>query len=344
MLTHAVLVVSLLFSAFAFAGPGAPQGVWNGFIGTKSIIACFNEGSSFTSYASYYYVDHLKPIGLAKRDSDSLWHEEDGSGLWEMSSPDAENIIGVWRNPKTQKTLPIKLSLVDGRDDMTACARDSYNARLETPPKVEIGKVVPFSSGRFYRKLRFAGQETVELFGTVSSIRKINASLALEKSKEAINAYFQQRREFLGRIGIPAIDEVRAEPTYWDAHFISVNFVRWQAGEGANGVSSEFRTWELMNGNEVDLWAWFGAKASDAKLPSKLLKFLLKNDLVEPECKAEYRGKGYFQLRLGRAGMEIYEEARGSGCEKNFVVPYSKLGPFLSMHGRQAVTPLIGGK
>ena len=116
-------------------------------------------------------------------------------------------IAGTWRNGKG-KTLPINLTFVDGNDDESACARDSYNMRLEISPKIETGKIVQFSPGRSYRKLRFAGQETIELLGLDPALNQINSLLKLDQSRGAIDAYFQQRREFLGRVGYPAVDEM----------------------------------------------------------------------------------------------------------------------------------------
>jgi hypothetical protein len=123
MLVRILVAISLLIPAVVCAGPVPPQGVWSGSIGTKTIIACFNEGSRWTSYASYYYVDHLKPIVLTTRDTDSFWHEENDTGLWELSAPANGIVVGTWRHPKTQKTLPIKLGFVDGGDDKTPCVR-----------------------------------------------------------------------------------------------------------------------------------------------------------------------------------------------------------------------------
>lgn len=339
-----LIAILLLIPAFVCAGPVPPQGVWSGTIGTKAIIACFNEGSSWTSYASYYYVDYLKPIVLTTIDTDSFWHEEKDTGLWELSAPANGAVVGTWSNPKTKKNLPIKLGFVDGSDDKTACARDSYNSRLEATPRVEAAKFIQFSQGRSYRKLRFAGQETIELLGPDPAIDRINSLLKLDQSKEAIDSYFKQRREFLGRVGYPAVDERLTEPTYWDANFITVRFYIWVAGEGRSGISNEYRTWSTRTGEEIDLWQWIGASSSDPRLPPKLKKLLYRHIKESPECTDGYRGQGSFTLTLAKSGVHFDEDAWGDGCEKSFFISYEKLLPFLSPTGRQAVSSIIGQK
>lgn len=340
-----LLVLLLLLTPFTVsAGAASPQGVWSGTIGTKAVVACFNKGSPWTAYGSYHYIDHLKPIALTTRDTDSYWHEQGNTGQWELAAPANGVIAGTWRNGKTGKALLINLALVDGNDDESACARDSYNARLESRPKVERGKIVQFSLGRSYQKLRFAGQETVELFGPDPALDRLNSLLKLDQSKEALDAYFQQRREFLGRVGNPGVDERYAEPTYWDSNFITIKFHLWVAGEGRRGISIDHRTWSTQTGDEVDLWQWIGASSNNPQLPPKLKKFLYRHVKEPPECKSGYRGEGIYALTLDKAGLHFDEDAWGDGCEKSFFVPYEKLGPFLSPIGKQVVSSITGRK
>ena len=338
------MAILLLIPAVVGAGPVPPQGVWIGTIGTRSIIACFNEGSSFTSYASYYYIDFLRPISLTTRDTDSLWHEEGDTGLWELSTPGDRTVFGVWRSKQTKRTLPIKLDLVDGSDDKVACARDSYNLRLETAPSVEEVSIVQFSPGRTYRRLRFASQETVELFGPDPALDRINSLLRLDQSKEAVKAYFRQRRDFLARVGSPATNQQLTEPTFWDADFITIRFYLWIAGEGRSGISNEYRTWNTRTGEEIDLWQWIGGSSEDRRLPPKLKTFLYRNVRPSPTCTEGYRGEGYFTLTLGKSGLNFAEEAWGDGCEKSLFMSYKELLPFLSPSGKRALSSKVGQK
>ena len=345
MLRRLVLVFLQMTPLAVLAGAASPQGVWNGSIGTKAIVACFNRGSPWTAYGSYYYIDFLTPIALHTQERDSYWHEEDDAGQWELATPVDGVVTGTWRNEKTKKALPINLAVVDGSDDESACARDSYNKRLESRPQVETGKMVQLSPGRSYRKLRFAGQETIELFGPDPALGQLNSLLKLDQSKEAIDAYFLQRREFLGRVGYPGADDRHTEPTYWDSQFITIQFYEWVAGTGRSGISIQHRTWNTKTGEEVNLWSWIESSSTASGLPPKLRKFLYRDVKDQlPECTNGYRGEGIFTLTIAKAGLQFEEEAWGEGCERTFFIPYEKLGPFLSPAGKQAIKAIRGQK
>lgn len=328
-----------LFSPLAVgANATALKGVWEGTIGTKAVTVCFN--ADFPS-GSYYYKQFLTPIQLTVQDKDAFWHEEKETGLWELVAPVNGIIRGSWHSPKIKASLPIQLQLIGGKDDDKACALDSYNSAIEKPPKIEAGKIIQFSPSRSYRKLRFAGQETIELFGPDRATAQINGSLKLRENKGAIDSYFQQRREFLGRVGYPAVDEQIVEPTYWDTNFITIRFYVWVAGEGRSGISTDYQTWNVTTGEKVDLWAWLSTKSSMAQLPPKFRKYLFMSEKPSSDCQSGYRGQGQYILTLDKSGLNIFEDAWGSGCEKSFFVSYTKLLPFLTQQGKSAVNAIL---
>ena len=138
-----------------------PKGVWEGTLGTKAIVACFN--AEFPS-GSYFYRQYKKPIPLSRIEKDSFWHEAGDTGLWSLEPARGNTLTGTWKSVKgTPVTLPIKLDLADATGGDRACGSEGYAGQLETPPKIEIGKKEEFAAGRSFRRLRFAGQETVEL-------------------------------------------------------------------------------------------------------------------------------------------------------------------------------------
>lgn len=341
MLRLLLVLTILVMPLSASAEPLLLKGVWAGTVGTKAIVACFNGRSPAESSGSYYYLSYLEPISLSRQGEKQYWYESAGAGRWELAAPLSGTMVGSWSNEKTNKNFPIRLSLVDGGDDESACARDSYNSRLESMPKIEKGKIVQFSAGRSYRVLRFAGQQTVDLFGPDSALGRINSRLRIDQSKEAVDSYFLQRREFLGSEGYPAVDEQQTKPVYWDSNFVTIWFQLSRAGEGRSGISNSYVTWNVRTGEEVDLWRWIGASSNNPKLPPLLKKFLYQKIKVSAECKGPYRGEGDYVLMLDKTGMHIDEEAWGEGCEKSFFVPYNKLAPFLSPAGKLAVSSIL---
>jgi hypothetical protein len=342
-----VLILLLLLMPFSvFARATSPQGVWSGTIGTKAIVACFNRNHD----GSYYYIDYLKPIALRARYKNSPWREytvaDNGSfiketGLWELAAPVDGIIAGTWRNEKTGKFLPIHLALVDGNNDGSACTRDSYNLRLESAPKVKRGKTIRFSHGRSYRKLWFAGQETIELFGPDPALDRINLLLKPDRSKGAVDAYFQQKRESLGRLGYPAVDEQYTKPVYWDSNFITISFYLWATGSESHETPVDHRTWNIKTGEEVDLWQWIGSNSNERELSSELKKFLFKNFKNSPECENYYDKGDYrnYKLKLDKDGLYIDETS--IACWVDFIVPYDKLLPFLTPAGKEAVRSIM---
>lgn len=338
-----ILALLLSMPLQVIATEPTAKGVWQGTLGTRQITVCFNEVSpEYTNWSSYYYNDFLKPIQLTKDGGASVWKESEDTGQWEIGTPRGDVLTGTWRNPKTNKTLPITLQRVETDDVMRApCASDAYNVRLETPPKVVTSRPIQFAPGRSYRKLSFAGQETIQLIGAGKGIERINFLLKPDQSKDAIDEYFGQRRQFLGSVGYPAVDERDTEPDYWDANFITVRFYTWAAGTGRNGISNEYRTWDLKTGEEVDLWQWIGASFRDPRLPPKLKNYLYKNTDTPSDCRDGYRGEGDFTITLAAKGLKFEEEAWGEGCEKAFFVPYEKLGPFLSPMGRRELVRIM---
>lgn len=330
----------------------SPQGVWSGTIGTKPVIACFNDKNG--SEGSYYYTSHLEPIHLIKsKNTESYWDEHepnnDKKNKWELSAPANNTMTGVWHG-KAGKTLPIRLALIDGNDDERACALDSYNLRLEeniSKFKVEKGKNIQFSPERSYRELRFAGQVTIELFGPEPALSRINSQLKPDQSKEALDAYFQNRRDRLGWYGYFQDDEMSVEPVYWDSNFITVNFYLWTFGMGVSGISNEYRTWSAKTGEPIDFWRWFGVNTNYSgysDLPPKLENFLYKNVKVDPECEDIVNGglRGSYWITPEKEGLRITGGGWKHMCEDSFLVPYEKLYPFLSPAGKDAVNSIRG--
>lgn len=339
-----LILAAIPFTAQAEAT--SPQGVWEGAIGDKAIVACFNK----FSWGSYYYLDHLKPIQLTTSKSDQSWHEGDMLGKWNLLPPKNGTLTGTWFSALSI-ALPIKLTRIDGQDDSKACARDSYNLRLETPPIVETGKVIKFSPTRSYRKIRFAGQETVELLGADPALNKINAAIKIDKSKQAVNAHFQQKRNSLAMFGRPIIDERVTMPEYWDENFITINFHVWTAHHGRSGIYNTFRTWNTKTGKEVDLWQWIGASAKNPTIPPKLKKFMVKGIKTQQQhatkgidCSKAYRGKDDYIISLDKKGLHFSEEAWGNGCALAFFMTFKQLSPFLTQEGKKAANAIAIAK
>ena len=326
----------------AYAVTSTLNGVWRGKLGDMDIVACFNGEQS----GNYYYVRHKQAIRLSREEKSNVWMEEANTGSWKLDLPAAKKLQGVWQAPQNGKSLVITLGSPSNEKDDQPCASNEYNQTLEVFPKLKIGNIENFN-GRKYRKLRIADVETIELMSSETAVGKVNQKLrdVLPKSKADLDEYFVKRREFLGNIGYAAEDETFAQPYYWSDDWITVHYYRWAAGFGARGISLNYRTWNMKTGEEVDLWKWFGARSysySDmSPLPDQLKKRLIKDAEIEAECRHEYYGEGEYHVTLESTGMKFWENAFGDGCEKEFIIPYKDLGPFLTPEGKIAIRTFL---
>lgn len=348
------------FLARAAGTVEVPRGVWEGTLGTKSIVACFN--AEFPS-GNYFYKQYKKAIPLSRVEKDSFWHEGGYTGLWLLEPAKGNTLTGTWKSVKgTPVTLPIRLDLSDATGGDKACGSDGYAGLLEAPPKIETGKKEEFAAGRSFRRLRFAGQETIELSGPEPTLAAINRELRrdFDTGKDTIKEYFDKRREFLGRVGVPAEDENTANPSYWSSQWLSIRNYTWAAGTGRSGISWFHRTWDLQTGRQVDPWSWFGPRpqlqsqkapgqisgTGSSPLPPKLRRFLFRYADIQPSkaeenCRSNYEDDASYDLTLEAKGMRFSQPAYGNGCEIEIEVPYAELGPVLTSAGKAAVRRIL---
>lgn len=314
------------------------NGVWQGQVGQSDIVACFNGNQN----GSYYYSRYKTPIQLSPDEKNNYWLEENKSGVWKLDAPVSGKLSGIWSDPKNEKTQIISLVLLGNQADAQPCASDQYNKALEAFPALKVGKIEGYMDKK-YRTLKIADVETIELLAKDAAAQIVNQKLRdiLPKTNADLVDYFSTRRQFLGDMGLAAEGESFAEPYYWSSDWITVHFYHWPPGYGARGITLSYRTWNLRTGKEVDVWEWFGTKSYGyidmAPLPPKLKAYILKNLKVEPDCDDNYFGQGDFHATLEPSGIKFWENAFGSGCEKEFTIPYGKLGPFLTAKGRAAI-------
>jgi hypothetical protein len=354
-----ILVASIALTTYATADDFALRGVWEGTIGDKNIIACFNTATtdtSITELGSYYYLRYLSPIRLVKREGQWLeenryeknhrppvWPNEIANkpspitGVWSIESVKDRKLIGSWKSADGNKVLALRLMLVE--ESAKACSSNSYNAKLEQVlPKLFVGKTESFN-GHPYRLLQIAHHGTVELLENNPNFSEINlrlrSGLPSDLNEEAIKDYFQMRRYLLGEYGGDAkdVDEFD-ELTYWTSVFLTTKHHHEEPHTGRRGVSNTYTTWDLRTGKEVDLWSWFRKES--------LMKFLSKHETPSPYCEDHpYYSKGQIQLTLESSGMRFWEEPDGDGCEKDFIVPYPELSPVLTEQGKSAINAVI---
>jgi len=135
----------------AMAAEPPVQGVWQGTLGKANIVACFNQPSPTQGSdrsGNYYYTRYKTPIMLAKPNGKSDWSESDAkgdtTGTWKLNAPQGGKLIGTWTEPKSGKTLPLALTLLEAAGDREhpSCASDAYNLALEEFPSLKTSKPI----------------------------------------------------------------------------------------------------------------------------------------------------------------------------------------------------------
>ncbi|MDO9404661.1 MAG: hypothetical protein Q7T87_11580 [Polaromonas sp.] len=340
---------ALLLTAAAQAQGTPPRGVWEGTLGDRPIIACFN-GEDFGG--SYYYTKFLRPIQLAQNNNRGPWHEEGRSGSWQLNKPEGQRMTGTWLPPKKgSASLPLDLTLVAGGGENLACGSDAYNTRIEAPLEITPGKPQKLGEHR-WRKLHFGEQETVEIMQAGQVEQKINQQLrrVIDTRQERVSAFYQTRRKFLSLSGVMGKNDLTAEPVYWSSQWISVRFHRWMAEGGEGAISTGISTWDLTTGAEVDLWTWFGGRSRSADvfsrgsepLPPALRSFLFRQGGMagkKPAAGCENNGSATapYVITLKKTSMRFSQEMMGNGCDLSFDIPYAELTPVLTAAGKVAI-------
>ena len=200
--------------------------------------------------------------------------------------------------------------------------------------------------------MQFGEQQTLEILNGGESAKKINQQLRqlLDTGDKRVEGFYKTRRKFLSLSGVPAKDDLTAEPVYWTSQWLGVRFYRSLAGEGREGVSAGMKAWDTVTGQEVDPWTWFGAsglatdpfQAGNSVLPRGLRSFLFKragltSKTPPPGCENNHAANAPYLLTLKPASVEFSQEAFGDGCELSFDVPFADLQPVLSPAGKSAI-------
>ncbi len=333
------VLASALLPLAAAAADAALPGVWKGSLGNNTVIVCINPETASTGGASFYLERDRQPIQLTGSLQARQWTQAGEGGTWSLDPPSGNKVSGTWRDARGERSTPIQLALVKPAQARAPCASDEYNADLEAFPGLDVSDVLEFDKKKYVR-MRIADVVTVELIEPAPALKVVNRQLLsmLPRGKEDLNGYFARRREALARNGLDAQDETHADVTYWSTDFVTVKYQRTPAG-GKRGPVTDWRTWDLHGGQEVDPWDWFTVRAN-GRLSTKFKRFLFQDLPVEMACVDHYRGEGEFMLSLETYGVRFWEDPVGGDCAKSVPLPFEALGQWLTPAGRLAIKRL----
>lgn len=352
--TRAMLLASCILAigeACAASAVDPRSGVWSGTVGSAKVMACFGMRPMGRGLGgSYYYVKYQAPLGLLPSDTGQTF-EETGGPIWTLAATGNDELSGTWRKEGSEKLLPVRLSRSPGTTRADDCGSDSFlQPVLAHILQLKTGKPELLRDRR-YRPLTLAGVQLVELVDPSPGAIAVNRQLRAELAASAVNesAIREKVRDSIRSLGIVSLDKVSASVIEWNERWMTLNLSREFAGEGAAGVDSGYRSWDMRSGREVDPWTWFGLKsregneeplvlvARSARLPDALKRSVLKAAAAVPECQALYRGPLSARIWASGAGIEFtIGDTDRPECLQNVTLPLATVRPLMTPEGREA--------
>lgn len=256
------------------------QGVWKGWIGSASVVACFDHSTR----GSYYYEKYDTPI-ILQRSADGKWREksrEDGksSGSWTLDGSTGDTISGTWSWPG-REIKPIKLHKIGNINDLswhllndTPCASDEYFSLIEekagqrsyavqSPNYFENDRARKFDV--LWRQRGHVGVETIRIDSGDAAVYRVNEALDYDLPRENdMQRFFEETFKFNGVLTRKTGPEVSAKPIYWTANYFVVSYhvlrdynPHFDSQRRPTEVEEYVhRTFDLRSGNEISVWSW----------------------------------------------------------------------------------------
>lgn len=352
--------------------PAELIGVWQGTIGKRQIVACWDQTGG-------HYYPLRKPLRISLSPPDGVnphWIENLGietSSTWQLDKPTGKRLTGTWRQSESAPPSPIRLSRVrlnKAREGKTAdCLFDSplqtaFNAPRVAAQKITTGQAKVFM-GRTYRVIQAmqGNVASVELEGDGEPIQRANKRLR-RVLQDDIADYFACEMFDPPQQG-HWINEIRLR--FWNEDWLSWSeHGEWYCGGAHPSLSNETRVLNLHTGKETDLWSWFRVVKKkegdlvqicdfreDRCLPKKLARRIAKTkpevENIAPCTPEDFVSElvnGSYSIGLNPGGIAfipwIPEPARLMRiCYARYTIPFADLQPYLTSTGKEAVAQLL---
>lgn len=334
-------LIALSIWTSAKAADPAMAGIWHGTLGKKAITLCMSRNGDGRYYYGANPVDILLQPKSGGGWQEQLFRDETITGYWELQVQ-AEYLLGNWRSPSTNLSLPIKL---DRRSSNEGCDSVSYQQKRLDKQKVRIGKTLKLA-GKAYRYLSVEHVGGLELLPPFSEgIARVNQQLRQKFETDRLDA--------LSCFAEGAGNEYESETSIdlWTRTWLVVIV----SGETfcSSPHPNPFYGADLFNlttGQKTEPESWFKPSAwkssshtisANSPLGHVLFKYLPRG--LEQECLEGVQDNEYYSLWPTPKGM-LFKPSLPyilKFCSAESVVPYAKLKPFLNADGLAAVNELM---
>ena len=348
------------------------KGLYEGTIGTLPIRACFDESSTIAG--TYYYLKHLKPIGLGIEDDnagvllETTGYEEFTGGQWWSLRQKGEAVTGLWRDGRRRLPIRLKQVLYTGPNYTGPCDSKQFQMPRLAGASVKESAAefagVPVTNLEFYPGPNFDAESVFILSFVIAGSPQpgdavINANLrrVLPVGVDESDSGFLECMGMMNMIrGWDGNFEHVAAPEVLTKRWLGVLHTQGVYCGGAHPNYWQNRQiFDRQSGAEVDPVGWLakgalqfyeyesadftGAKRPVAGLSEALYLLVRKYwpSEAEPEC-TDLIGSGMpgWDIGLGEGGMIFKPELPhvATACVESVTVPWGDLEPFLSDEGR----------
>lgn len=345
-------------------------GLYEGTIGTLPIRACFDQSANVAG--AYYYLKHLKPIGLRAESEDathalieSIGYDAPTGGRWAALKQSAAGIIGQWRNGKRRLPITLKPVPFSAGEYSGPCESEEFQAPRLTGSSIE--ETAAQVAGEAVTTLTYKpgpafdpGMVEIATFALSGNAQPgdgaINAALreVLPASPDKSGVI-----ECMGMMhlawGADGNYSHLAQPEVVTPRWVGVlNTYSVYCGGAHPSFWESRQIFDRLTGAEVDPVSWFqpealqfyefeGEVSARPKRPvaglAEGLHALVRKvwPSEDSECAGVIEeGLPGWDIGLGQSGMLFRPELPHSmtACAETVQVPWAELEPFLSETGR----------
>jgi hypothetical protein len=355
-------------------------GVWRGTLGQQEIVACWDHyGGNYYKLRKPLRIA-LNNTKNSDVWLENEWEKSEETISWQLNKPIDKHLVGSQIQSSTGTTLPIMLNRIHSsvpEDDKEECnfsgaVYEAFNTPRLKATQIHYGDSTNFMNTK-YRVINALNGDivSIELIGTKDSFTKANSVLHKEFMNDVLGYLtcdeFEPPRQgdYQSKIRLRFINN---EWLSWSGH------LEGYCGGAHPFFGSSTTTINLHTGDEINLWDWFNLvkkeendqenQDDDVDSIAQVCEFLSNRCLPRPlselvintpasyedkDCKdVDFQGMvddGY-SIGLNERGIafipELVEPARGMRtCYANYTIPFTKLAPFLSKKGAEAINQIL---
>lgn len=321
-------------------------GVWSGTLGGIPITMEITE-----TYGRYYYRENFSDLVLVPTTSLATeWQESDSKGKQTgraYFNCGAGKLEGIWMSADESKTLSIN-----------AVSSTSYDARRTARLPLKIRKTQTLGS-RSIDMIFVNGipsLNALRLRGEGTGIQRVNGLLQKDLAGN-VSSHLSCVAGSLatGRLEDPWGEELDQQAVFWAGDVLSVQTSYGGYCGGAHPYHGQsYQTYDTSTGKAIPIANWLDtAYRKKVDLESTLGK-MIKSKLLggkkspgdlpadERECAEEALTNPAYITAIEKQGIGFgfpFPYAM-SPCEMNYVIPWTKMRPFLSEEGKRLLNEI----